>query len=84
MGLFRTQGLLVADVDRGSPAATAELRRGMVVTSIDGQPVNDIVLAAKKLYARAKGDRVRLELIIPMQRGNFVRLNQGAVDVTLR
>jgi len=84
IGLFRTQGLLVADVDRGSPAATAELRRGMVITSIDGQPINDVVLAAKKLYARAKGDRVRLELIIPMQRGNFVRLNQGAVDVTLR
>jgi len=84
MGLFRTQGLLVAGVDRGSPAAAADLRRGMVITSIDEQPINDVVLAAKKLYARVKGDKVRLELIIPVQRGNLVRLNQGAVDVTLR
>ncbi len=84
MGLFDTAGLLVAEVDRTGPAANAELRRGMVVTSIDGQSTDDVVRAAKKLHAKAKGDKVHCELIVPVQRGNFVRLTQATVDLVVR
>jgi serine protease Do len=84
IGLFRTEGLLVAGVDRGSPAAAAELRRGMVITSIDSEAIDDVVAAARKLHGKGKGDKIRLELVIPVQRGNFVRLSQGTVDITVR
>jgi serine protease Do len=84
MGLSRTRGLRITAVDQGSPAAVADLQRGMVITSIDGQPAEDVVLAAKKVHVKSKGEKIRLELIVPVQRGNFIRLNQGVVDLTLR
>jgi S1-C subfamily serine protease len=84
IGLFRTEGLLVAGIDRGGPAAAAELQRGMVITSIDSEAINDVVAAAKKLHSKGKGDKIHLELVIPVRRGNFVRLTQGAVDITVR
>jgi S1-C subfamily serine protease len=84
LGLFRMEGLLIADVDAGSPAARAELKHQMVITSLDGQPANDVVQTAKKLHGKARGEKVRLELIIPVQRGNFIRLNQAAVDIAVR
>ena len=84
VGLFRTEGLLVDAIERGGPAAAVELQRGMVITSIDGEPTEDVLLAAKKLYSKSKGDKVRLELVIPVQRGGFIRFNQGYVDVTVR
>src|SRR4051812_16738376 len=49
MGL-NMRGLLVSGVDRGSAAAEAELQRGMLITSMDGQSVTDIRTAAKHLY----------------------------------
>src|SRR3954471_12141730 len=41
------EGLLIAGVDRGSPAAAAELDNGMLITSIDDQTTTSIVAAAK-------------------------------------
>lgn len=84
IGLFRTEGLYVAGIDRGSPAAAAEMQRGMVITGIDGQTTDDVVGAAKKLHGKAKGDKVRLDLVIPVRRGGFIRFNQGYVDLTVR
>ena len=56
----------------------------MVITKIDDKTINELVPLAKKLYALKKGETVRLELIIPMQRGRFVRLRQAAVEVEVR
>jgi serine protease Do len=84
MGLPGTEGLLVADVERAGPAATAELRRGMVITSVDGQSTDDVVLIAKKLHAKGRGDKIHCELIVPIQRGNYIRLTQATVDLTVR
>lgn len=84
MGFFRTEGLLIAGVDTGSPAANADVQHGMVITRIDGEAANDVVLAAKKLHGKAKGEKVRLELIVPSRRGNYIRLSQAAVDLTVR
>jgi Do/DeqQ family serine protease len=41
IGLDRPIGALAADVEEGGPAAEAGLKRGDVVTAIDGQPVDD-------------------------------------------
>ena len=84
LGLFRTEGLLIAAVDKGSPGANAEMQRGMVITSIDGQPLTDVTLAAKRFHAKAKGEKVHLDLIIPVQRGALVRLREAVVDLPVR
>jgi Do/DeqQ family serine protease len=41
MGLDRPVGALVADVREGGPAGEATLKRGDVITAVDGQPVED-------------------------------------------
>lgn len=41
LGLASTQGAMVAAVQAGSPAATAGLRPGDVILSLDGSPVTD-------------------------------------------
>jgi S1-C subfamily serine protease len=84
LGLSRAEGLMVSAVEVAGPAANVELQRGMIITSLDGQPMNDVVLAAKKLHARVKGEKIRLELIVPSQRGGFIQLSQAAADVVVR
>ena len=83
-GLASAQGVLISEVDKGSPAAGAGLQRGMVVTSIDGQNTRGPVPLAKILYGKKKGDKVTLELVIPRQRGGFIQIQQGKVEVSVR
>jgi serine protease Do len=78
------RGLLVSAVDRGSAAAEAELQRGMVITGIDGQAVADIRMAAKRLYTKAKGDKVVMDVVMPRHRGAFVQYLQGRVELAIR
>jgi serine protease Do len=84
MGLPRVQGILVAGVDRGSPAGQAELQRGMVITSIDGQALSSVVTAAKLAYGKSKGEKIALEVVFPRQRGAFIEYRQGAIELKLR
>lgn len=84
MGLTRVQGVLVADVDHGTPAAQANMQQGMVVTSIDGQALTGVVTAAKMVYNKRKGEKIALEVIFPRQRGPFVEYRQGTIDLILR
>ena len=78
------RGLLVSGVDRGSPAAEAELQRGMVITGIDGQAISDVRTAAKRLYTKAKGDKAVLDIVMPRHRGAFVQYLQGRAELTFR
>jgi Do/DeqQ family serine protease len=41
LGLPRPAGALLADLSAGGPAAAAGLKRGDLITAIDGQPVDD-------------------------------------------
>jgi S1-C subfamily serine protease len=84
LGLRGLQGLMVTAVDRAGPAAAAEVKRGMLIASIDGQNSVDLVTAAKKLYPKGKGEKTQLEVISPQQRGGFIDLWRGTVEVTLR
>ena len=84
MGLARVQGIVVAAVDKSSPAAQADLKPGMVVTSIDGQALTSIVSAAKLVFAKVKGDKIALEVIFPRPRGAFIEYRQGTTELKLR
>lgn len=83
-GLPTVSGALVSDVDAGGPAEKAGLQRGMVVTSIDGQEVRRFVMLAKMLHGKKTGEKVSLELMIPRQRGRFIQIQQGKVEVTVK
>jgi serine protease Do len=84
MGLSRIQGLVVGAVDKGTPAAQADLKPGMIITSIDGQALTTVVSAAKLVYAKAKGDKVAMEVIFPRPRGAFIEYRQGSTELKVR
>ncbi len=84
LGLAATKGVLVSEVDRGSPAATAGLQRGMVITSADGQVTHRFVTLAEAVYGRKAGEKVALELLVPRQRGRFVEIQQAKAEVAVR
>lgn len=84
MGLGGINGLLISEVEPRSPAATAELKHGMVVTAAAGEPIRDVVDFAKMLNARKPGTKVRLELVIQIQRGPVIALREAVADVVLR
>ena len=59
LGLERPTGALLADVDPKGPAAEAGLKRGDVIVSVDGQPVDDPEAVGYRLAhqaARRAGD----------------------------
>ncbi|MHB9007099.1 MAG: trypsin-like peptidase domain-containing protein [Limisphaerales bacterium] len=82
--LFTRQGLLVAAVDRDSAAEAAGFRRGQIVQGIDGGAVDDVVSAAKVLYGRRKGDKVSLQILVHLRRGNYVFQRPQKVELTVR
>jgi len=83
-GVRASDGFIVTGVEPGSPAASAELHRGVLVTAIDGQTPPDVTGAAKLLYTKKKGERVQLEIAVQQRLGNFNVLRQGAVEMTAR
>ncbi|MBI2709065.1 MAG: trypsin-like peptidase domain-containing protein [Actinobacteria bacterium] len=55
-------GALVVDVAPGSPAATAGLKRGDVVTAVDGRTINGAVDLVATIRGRRPGETVELRL----------------------
>jgi S1-C subfamily serine protease len=84
LGWAQFEGLLVDEVEKPSPASEANLQRGMLVTSLDGQEASRLVVAAKTLHGKRKGDKVRLELVYRVQVGPFLEFRKVAAEVTLR
>ncbi|MCC6750945.1 MAG: Do family serine endopeptidase [Deltaproteobacteria bacterium] len=56
------RGVVVADVQAGSPAAKAGLRRGDVVTAIDGQPTSSVAKLRNRIATGQPGRRVSLSV----------------------
>jgi membrane-associated protease RseP (regulator of RpoE activity) len=57
------RGLLVAHVERGSPAAAANLRAGDVITAVKGKPVRSAADVMSAIERAAKGDDVVIDLV---------------------
>jgi serine protease Do len=83
-GFARVDGLLVAGVDRESPAEAAELQRGMVISRMEGESTTSVLATAKRLYARPKGEKIQVEIIYPRRRGPFLELVQRTVELKLQ
>ena len=63
LGLDRPVGALVANVYEGGPADEATLRRGDVITSVDGRPVEDAGGVGFRLAVKPLGGAVALAVL---------------------
>jgi serine protease Do len=64
-----TEGVLVAEVSKGSPAAQAGLKRGDVIQAFNGRPTHDPGQLRNIVAMSAPGTRVPVQLL----RGNNKR-----------
>ena len=63
LGLEAHRGVLVADVTNGGPAARAGIRRGDVITRIDGTPITSSARFRNKIAFLAPGTAIQLEVM---------------------
>jgi S1-C subfamily serine protease len=85
LGLRAGQGMVVQTVERGSPAARAEVQAGMVLTAINQNATGELRDAGLALIGVAPGGKATLSLLVPRQLGGgYVQLRQGTVEIELR
>jgi serine protease Do len=63
MHLDTTEGVLVADVSKGSPAAKAGLKRGDVILALHGRPMTDPGQLRNTVAMSAPGTKVPVEIL---------------------
>lgn len=63
LGLDRPSGALLADLDARGPAAEAGLKRGDVIISVDGQPVDDPESVGYRLATKPLGGQATLGVL---------------------
>ena len=61
----------------GKPAAGARLRPGVLITGADGQRAESLVQLARQTYSKARGDELKLSVILEEQFGRYVRRSEG-------
>jgi serine protease Do len=63
LGIEAHRGVLIADVTQGGPAARAGIRRGDVITRIDGTPITSSARFRNKIAFLAPGTAIQLEVM---------------------
>jgi S1-C subfamily serine protease len=79
-----SDGYIITGVQADSPAAAAGLQGGILVTAIDGRTPQDLTAAAKELYAKKKGDRVVLDVVVRQHMGAYDLLRSVPVELAAR
>jgi serine protease Do len=71
LGMKKAEGALVAEPQRGSPADKAGIESGDVITAVNGDPVKDARILARKIGALAPGEKVKLTTLRNGQEKTF-------------
>ena len=71
LGLPQDWGVILADVYPAGPAATAGLRVGDIVLTLDGKPMENARQFEVNLYPRGVGETVRVEVLRGDQRAVY-------------
>ncbi len=79
------EGLLVEEVEKNGPAATAQLQAGMVVTEIDGVKIKDLVNISNVLGNKKTGEYAQLLVkVVNRYSSGLARVLNGQVEVQVR
>jgi serine protease Do len=84
LGLNSRAGLLIAAVERNSPAARANLVRGYVIRTINGTAPESVLAAAKIVHRLKRGETAELGLLVSHLRGGFLEIYPAKAGVTVR
>jgi S1-C subfamily serine protease len=84
LGISLVPGLLVSDVQQGSPAAEAGMRRGLVITHVAGEEVTESERLAEQLADVKAGETVRMAIFVSERRGGFMLQQTGSVALKAR
>ena len=82
LGYTDVQGALVSDVKKGSPAAEGGLRRGMVITHVEGEEVESLDRLAEQLVGIKSGDTIKLVVYSSQRQGTFTVERTTSVTLT--
>jgi serine protease Do len=63
LALARDHGVIVSDVDPDSPADGADLKKGDVLISLDGQAIASASQLENRIFRRQAGDKVELVIL---------------------
>ncbi|MCP1108682.1 S1C family serine protease [Ohessyouella blattaphilus] len=74
------QGVYVSEVVKGSGAAKADIKKGSVITAIDGTSVGNYQALSEELQYYRVGDKVTLTVQVPDEDGSY---SESEVEVTL-
>ena len=84
MDVSVAQGLLVADVEKASPAAVAGFSRGIVITHVGGEDIQSLDQLAEKLSDIHAGDSVSMAVLVIERRGNFTLQRTSGITLKAR
>jgi len=79
-----TNGLLVADVDKGSPADRVGMANGMVLVALGQNPILNEASLPRELRNVKKGDRATFTLAIIERRGDLAYRRSRTVELIAR
>ena len=82
LGISYAKGLLVSDVQIGSPGAEAGFSRGIVITHVGGEEIESMDRLAEQLADVKSGDNVSMAILVSERRGNMMW--QQTTNVTLK
>jgi S1-C subfamily serine protease len=77
-------GLLITQVDKGSAADDAGLRKGMVIVMIGNRQITDEKSLPKELLNMQTGTNVRLQVIVVQTIGGFSIQRGGSVMLSAK
>ncbi len=78
-----TDGFVINQIDKDSPAREAGLQPGLIIIAINGEKFSDIVDLARFFHTKKTGEEIILEIVQMRQRGLFLRRSTGKLAMTL-
>lgn len=83
-GFGAIDGVLISDVEPGSPAAAAGIPRGVVLEAVGRYPTPEIAALPPELGSIRPGQTIVLSLIRSTRRGNAIFNTRSVAEVTAR
>ena len=83
-GYAGRQGLLVLNVQKGSPAEAAAIQKGMLVVGLGSVPCRSLEELPRSVRQLKGGEDVKVSILGATRQGNFIALRSGAVVLKAR